>query len=162
MLRGFGIESTAAVDTGAKAQAYMKNNYIDLCIIEAVLPDMSGADLVRWIRHEQKEPKRFIPILVLSGYTQVRTISACRDAGANIVLKKPVSPQALFDRLTWMARVSRSFIEVGDYAGPDRRFRSIPPPDKTYKRDSDKSADDVADPDSNAAEDSTPQEKLSA
>jgi hypothetical protein len=36
-----------------------------------------------------------------------------------------------------VARVSRPFIEAGDYIGPDRRFRTIDPPDGTYKRDTD-------------------------
>jgi CheY-like chemotaxis protein len=158
MLRGFGIESTVAVDTGAGAEAHLKNHHTDLCIIEAVLPDMSGADLVRWIRRDQKEPARFIPILVLSGYTQIRTISACRDAGANTVLKKPVSPKALFDRITWMARVSRAFIEVEDYAGPDRRFKAVPPPDWTYKRAGDPASDNVVDLDAPLADEAALQE----
>jgi hypothetical protein len=43
----------------------------------------------------------------------------------------------LFDHLLWLARVPRPFVETNDYVGPDRRFRTIDPPDGRFKRDSD-------------------------
>jgi DNA-binding response OmpR family regulator len=137
MLRGFGMQAIISCESGAEAQEQLRTSHIDLCLVEADLPDMSGADLIRWMRREQKDPLRFVPIIVLSGYTQRRMLSANRDAGANLLLKKPLSAQAIFDRIAWVARTSRSFIETGNYVGPDRRFRQIVPPDKTYKREDD-------------------------
>ena len=136
MLRGFGMEPSALADTGAAAKNFLKHQCPDLCIVEAVLPDMTSADLIRWIR-KLKGPIRFVPTIVLTGYTQLRMISAARDGGANIIVKKPTSPKALFDHLVWIARVSRPFIESDKYIGPDRRFRTIDPPDGKFKRDSD-------------------------
>jgi hypothetical protein len=52
-----------------------------------------------------------------------------------------VSPQALFDRINWMAKVSRPFIETSSFIGPDRRIRNDTPPDGVYKRDTDVKAD---------------------
>jgi CheY-like chemotaxis protein len=136
MLRGFGLDQPGVCETGAAAIAYMQNRYVDLCVIEAVLPDMESPELIGWIRKQEKA-MRFIPIIVLTGYTQLRMVSAARDGGANNVVKKPVSAQGLFDRVTWVARVSRPFIEAGNYVGPDRRFRNIDPPDGQFKRDGD-------------------------
>jgi CheY-like chemotaxis protein len=137
MLRGFGMDPATQVADGAGAKQHLKHNVSDLILIDATLPDMSSADLIRWIRRQDKSPVRFVPIIVLTGYTQLRLITDARDAGAHNVVKKPVSPQALFDRITWVARVSRPFVEAGDYIGPDRRFRQIEPPDGQYKRDTD-------------------------
>lgn len=137
MLRGFGMESPVFADSGASAMAQMKHCCYDLCIVEAMLPDMSGAELVRWIRQMNKAPMRFMPVLVLTGYTQLRMIAETRDAGANIIAKKPISPKVLFERIAWMARVARPFIETDSYVGPDRRFRDIPPPEGNYKRETD-------------------------
>jgi two-component system chemotaxis response regulator CheY len=75
---------------------------------------------------------------VLTGYTQLRLVAGARDAGANVVVKKPLSPRTLFDHIVWVARVNRPFIETADYAGPDRRFRDRTPPDGSYKRDGDR------------------------
>jgi len=137
MLRGFGTEPAAAYDTGKAAQAHLQHHYSDLCILEAVFPDMEGAQLIRWVRRQDKSPLRFIPIIVLSSYTQHRHVTLARDAGANLVLTKPVSPQVLYDHIAWVAKVRRPFIETGAYIGPDRRFRTIEPPDGKKKRDTD-------------------------
>jgi CheY-like chemotaxis protein len=137
MLRGFGMDPAKQFENGETVKAFLKHNCPDLILVEAVLPDMPSAELINWIRKQDKGPTRFVPIIVLTGYTQMRTVAAARDAGANNVVKKPVSPQGLFDRITWVARVARPFIEAGDYVGPDRRFRQIEPPDGKYKRDTD-------------------------
>ena len=138
MLRGFEMEPPILVETGAAAKAVLAHQCPDICIVEAVLPDMSSASLIRWIR-KLKGPIRFVPTIALTGYTQLRTISAARDGGANIVVKKPVSPKALFEHMLWIARGARPFIETGNFIGPDRRFRTVEPPDGKLKRETDDS-----------------------
>ena len=54
---------------------------------------------------------RFVPIVVLSSYTQHKHVTQARDAGANLVLTKPVSPQVLFDHIALVAKAPRPFIE---------------------------------------------------
>jgi CheY-like chemotaxis protein len=137
MLRGFGMEAPAIYDSGKAAKVHLMHHYSDLCILEAVFPDMDSAELIRWIRRQDKSPLRFVPIIVLSSYTQHRHVTLARDAGANLVLTKPVSPQVLFDHIAWVAKAPRPFIETGNYIGPDRRFRTIDPPDGKNKRETD-------------------------
>ncbi|HEY2071644.1 MAG TPA: response regulator [Rhizomicrobium sp.] len=137
MLRGFGMDAPAIYDSGRAAKAHLLHHYSDLCIFEAAFPDMESAELIRWIRRQDKSPLRFVPIIVLSSYTQHRHVTLARDAGANLVLTKPVSPQVLFDHIAWVAKAPRPFIEAGAYAGPDRRFRTMDPPDGQRKRESD-------------------------
>jgi len=137
MLRGFGTEPPAIYDSGKAAQAHLQHHYSDLCILEAVFPDMEGSQLIRWIRRQDKSPLRFVPIIVLSSYTQHRHVTRARDAGANLVLTKPVSPRVLYDHIAWVAKVRRPFIETAAYIGPDRRFRTIEPPDGERKRETD-------------------------
>jgi len=142
MLRGFGMDSPLTFDTGRAAKEYLKHHHADLCIVEGVLPDMTSTALTRWIRRQEKNPFRFIPVIVLTGYTQIKNIEAARDTGANVVVKKPVSPQTLFDHISWVARTARPFIEAGGYIGPDRRFKDALPPGVTERR-----APEVADED---------------
>lgn len=136
MLRGFGMGSIQTAGDGAQAREMVMQDRPDVCFIEGALPDIEAAEMIAWIR-SQPPPLRFIPIIVLSGYTQLRMISAARDSGANLVVRKPVSPQALFDRLAWVAATQRPFIETDSFLGPDRRFQDVAPPDKKYKRDTD-------------------------
>ena len=50
---------------------------------------------------------------------------------------KPVSAQVLFDRVAWIAKTPRAYIETGDYVGPDRRFKELVPPGGVYRRETD-------------------------
>jgi DNA-binding response OmpR family regulator len=151
MLRGFGMDTPTTYENGAAAKAHLLHHYIDLCILEAVLPDMECAQLIKWIRRQDKSPLRFIPIIVLTSYTQHRHVAMARDAGANLIVKKPVSPRVLLDRIAWVAKTSRPFIETANYAGPDRRFRNLEPLDGKNKRETDFAV-------ANDAENSTDQE----
>ena len=137
MLRGFGIDTLLTASNGAEAKELIGAHNPDICFFEGALPDMTSAELTGWIRRSTANPLRFVPIIVLSGYTQMRLISDARDGGAHIVVRKPVSPQALFDRIAWVAGSSRPFIETGTYVGPDRRFHNVAPPDGKMKRESD-------------------------
>lgn len=154
-LRGFGVKHIIPCDSAAAAQEQLTQAGADLCLIEAELPDMSGADLVRAIRRLPTAPLRFVPVLMVSGYTQFRTLNTSRDAGANLILQKPISPQALFDRVFWLSKTKRAYIETADYIGPDRRFREGTPPDGAYKRSTDKTADAGAAADASAQKAST-------
>jgi CheY-like chemotaxis protein len=139
MLRGFGISTILTADKGDEAKELLAHHCPDIIFIEGALPDMTAADLVGWVRRNPNKALRFLPIIVLSGYTQIGLISSARDAGAHLVIKKPLSPQILFDRLVWVSTLDRPFIESPTYAGPDRRFDAVDPPDGMLKRDTDHS-----------------------
>jgi DNA-binding response OmpR family regulator len=141
MLRGFGMEPPVIGQKGADAMAYLQNHCVDLCVIEAMLPDMTGAEFIRWVRRPEMGAVRFMPVIVLSSYTQLRLVADARDGGAHIIVRKPLSPQGLFDRIAWVARAQRPFIDGAAYAGPDRRFRVADP--STYRP---KRAGDARDP----------------
>ena len=144
MLRGFGIEKLMVASTGQEAKEMIAGNCPDICFVEGALEDMGTADFIGWIRRQASNALRFMPVIVLSGYTQLRLIAEVRDGGAHIVIRKPVSPQTLFDRINWVARVSRPFLETPAYVGPDRRFHTTEPPDSKWKRATDVSLETEA------------------
>ena len=137
MLRGFGVTQILTADTGAEAKEILGQHCPDVCFIEAALPDMTSGELLGFIRRHSNRALRFVPVIVLSGYTQLKMISAARDAGAHLVVRKPISPQVLFDRLIWVATAERAFVEAPHFAGPDRRFHVVDPPDGQFKREND-------------------------
>jgi CheY-like chemotaxis protein len=139
MLRGFGISTIMTAANGVEAKALLAQHCPEITFIEGELPDMAAGELINWVRRNPNKALRFLPIIVLSGYTQLRLISEARDAGAHLVVRKPISPQTLFDRLVWVADFDRPFLESPTYAGPDRRFHTAPPPDNKLKRETDES-----------------------
>ena len=138
MLRGFGLDTLHVTNNGEETKALINAGHKpDIIFMEGALPDMSSAELIEWIRRTTPAPLRFVPIIVLSGYTQLRLISEARDGGAHIVVRKPIAPSTLFDRIAWVAHFGRPFLETTNYTGPDRRFHDITPPDNKWKRDGD-------------------------
>jgi len=79
ILRRFGLDNQYCVETGAEAKAHMQRITVDFFFCEAVLPDMDGLDLVRWVRRSAPVP--YIPVVVLTGYSRVDAVVGARDAG---------------------------------------------------------------------------------
>jgi len=78
MLRGFGMDSPTVVGNSVEAKEHLLKMVPDLILIAAVVHDMEASDLIRWIRPQKKANLRFLPIIVLTGYTQLHTIMASR------------------------------------------------------------------------------------
>ena len=137
ILRGFGAAEQISAGNGAEAKAVLERQRIDLLICEARLTDMRGAELIRWLRRLEDNEMRAMPIIVLTGYTERSSVAELRDAGANLVVRKPASPQALLARISWAAASPRPFVVAEGYAGPDRRFKFEGVPDGVGRRSSD-------------------------
>lgn len=123
ILRGFGLSQQVFVGDGADAKKSLGRRHYDLLITECVLPDVKGAELIRWVRRSSSDKLRLIPIILLTGYTHYSNVTGARDSGVSSVVRKPVSPAVLFDHIAWAAKSDRPFIEADEYSGPDRRFR---------------------------------------
>lgn len=136
ILRGLGFTALKLVETAKAAEAALEQDGYDLCLCDAALPDANGADFVRAVR-TRPAPLRFLPIMAMTGYAAFDQVLALRDAGAHLVMKKPASPQGLYDRLAWVAQPKRGFVESETYVGPDRRFRSLGPPGGIGRRATD-------------------------
>lgn len=123
MLHAFGARRIAVAECGSSALQRSRQEVTDLLICDATLPELDGFDLVRRIRTESDNPNRYTPVIVLTSHTQAGNIVRARDCGANIVLAKPISPKALYQRLVWITEDPRPFVIAPGYIGPDRRFR---------------------------------------
>lgn len=123
LLMGFGVERIARAQSGEEARHILTNEAVDLIICDAALSDETGYDLVRWLRRSELDPNRYVPVIVVSGHTRLSGVALARDGGANFVVAKPMSPSTLMQRILWVARGGRKFVESGDFVGPDRRFK---------------------------------------
>jgi CheY-like chemotaxis protein len=137
ILRGFGLSKHHMIDNGEDAKRVLTNNHFDLLICDALLPDMPSGGLIRWVRRQPALTLKYMPIVVLTGYTQYSQVLEMRDAGVNAVVRKPVSPNVLFDHIAWSARTERPFIETESFIGPCRRFKNAGPPGGVGRRKTD-------------------------
>jgi len=123
ILMGFGVESTMRAQSEADARQLLAANPFDLVLVDAGLGG-NGHAFVRWLRTSPLEPNRYAPVLVLSGFTPRSQVESARDCGSSFVVTKPISARTLLDRICWVGRSGRLFVEADSYCGPDRRFKN--------------------------------------
>lgn len=123
---GFGIKVRHSCSSAAEAIAVLRDHPVDLILVDCEMPGMSGYEFVRWLRRSGLEPNAFAPVIMTAAHVRRSKVSEARDCGANFLITKPFSAGVLLERIVWVARDARPFLEVGDYFGPDRRFRSDP------------------------------------
>lgn len=126
---GFGVRRLHKCLTLEEALKLTQTYEYDLIILESLLRDGDGYDFVSALRRQEDGAlNRFTPTLLLSAHTPAAKVVKARDCGANFFVAKPVSPKIVMDRIIWIAREGRQFLETDTYSGPDRRFRSDGPP----------------------------------
>ncbi len=123
VLKALGVKEVAAVATLAGALQKLETEKADIVILDLLLGEQDGLDLLRNVRREDSR-HAFLPILVLSAYTDKERVEAARDAGATEVCAKPISPAELYRKLVTMIAEPRAFVRSPGYFGPDRRRRS--------------------------------------
>ncbi len=68
-------------------------------ITDLIMPAFNGLRFIKLLR-EPQSPAKTVPIIVLSGYLTKSAATMVRDAGADEVLVKPVSPKALYQHIS--------------------------------------------------------------
>ena len=141
MLRGFGSNKVLEARSSTNVLQVLTNQKIDIMICDSRLPPHGGLPLTRAIRRKQDNANRTIPILVMTSDGRETTVKLARDAGANMVIAKPMSPGSLYDRLAWIAFNPRQFVDTPSYFGPDRRFKIEGYPGGVGRRKGDKAVE---------------------
>lgn len=127
-LLGFGIRTRFACRSAAEAISFLKETPVDLLLVDCEMPGTDGFEMVRWLRRSGLDPNAFVPVIMTAAHLRRSRAAEARDCGASFVIVKPFSAIALLERIVWVSRDQRPFLEVGDYFGPDRRFRDGSPP----------------------------------
>ena len=134
ILRGFGIRDIRACRTMDEARALTNSLQFDLVIADPSALGGQGMDFLRWLRRSEKNANRFVPIILVSGHSTSAAVMLSRDAGANFFVAKPFTPKVLLERILFIARDKRPYVDAGTYVGPDRRWKGDGPPDGTPGR----------------------------
>jgi len=79
--------------SGAEALEWLDQNGYDLLVLDIIMPEMDGFELCKRIR-KQEEFKE-IPIVFLTAKSREEDRATGLDAGANLFISKPISPEKL-------------------------------------------------------------------
>ena len=93
-IESFGCTVETA-DNGIAALKAVRNTEYALILMDCLMPDMDGLETTRQIRAlEQERPER-IPVVALTADTTAEGQAACREAGMDDYLTKPIDPVRL-------------------------------------------------------------------
>ena len=121
LLRAFGCREIYEAEDGASGLEAVEAYSPDILITDITMPIFDGIELTRMIRNPDGCRHPFLPILILSAYSEKKHVIAAREAGATEFLCKPVSAIALYRRIQNVVANPRDFIRTKSYFGPDRR-----------------------------------------
>ncbi|GAB3126945.1 response regulator [Novispirillum itersonii] len=126
VLASMGCRMIEEAADGADALKALGHFPADIALVDWHMAPMDGLDFTRVVRTSPDSPNPHLPILMLSGHTELRLVLEARDAGVHEFIAKPISAKTLQTRLQATLLSPRPFVRSGSYFGPDRRRRQVP------------------------------------
>lgn len=122
-LEAYGFHDIVTVGNGVQACKEFLVYRADLVITDWLMSPLSGIELVRSIRTAPDSPDPYVPIIMLTGYSDSQRVIEARDAGVTSFLAKPITAGLLFARVIEIIESRRPFVAIEEFFGPDRRRR---------------------------------------
>lgn len=120
LLTALGTQTPYEATEGESGLALFREKRCDLILCDLSMKPMDGLTFTRLARGPGSA-NPYVPIVMISGYTERHRVEAARDAGVTEFLAKPVTPQNLFSRIAEIIERPRPFVRCDGYFGPDRR-----------------------------------------
>lgn len=117
ILKHFNYNCSKAY-TGAEAIELLRKNQYDLALLDVELPDLSGCDIVQFI----KDSKISTTAIMLTGAGSVETAVTAMKSGAYDFLRKPINHELLIKTLGKALEHNRLKNEL---KGSEQRFRTL-------------------------------------
>lgn len=118
---GLGVRDVEEARDGETGLVSMAEFSPDLVLCDLKMEPMGGMEFVHQVRNDPENPHRLVPIIMVTAYADLETISGARDTGVNEFMAKPISASALEKRIRYVLEDPRAFVEAEQFAGPDRR-----------------------------------------
>lgn len=115
------IRVVAEASDGGQVQELLRQELIDVLVLDVSMPGLSGADLILRIHNRYPE----LPILVLSMFNEVQIAKRKLQAGASGYLTKDCDPETLVSAIRKVAQGGRA---ISPELAERIAFDSTPPP----------------------------------
>ena len=102
------------IDTGEEALELVRHYEYDIIVLDLMLPDMDGYEVVRRLRSNRTET----PIVILSGLTRPQAKVKAFGVGADDFISKPFDPTELLARMQAIVRRSKGYSQPTLRIGP--------------------------------------------
>lgn len=134
ILKSLGVQEILEAEDGTSAMETLNNYAADIVICDWNMQPMDGIEFTKLIRTSDDSPNAYVPIIMLTGHTEISRVVTARDAGVNEFLAKPVSAAKIYQRIKAILDNPRQYIRTDTYFGPNRRRRDDPKYDGEERR----------------------------
>ena len=121
LLAHLGVKTIHEAADGAAGLEAIRQYEPDLVILDWNLPMLTGAELVRMVRSPRTFPWPDVPIIMLTVHSERWRVIQAQRLGVNEFLVKPVSAQAILDRIVAIFMHPRPIVHLPNYYGPAPR-----------------------------------------
>lgn len=126
ILSSFGVRRIEEAHDCNEAMGIVASGDIDIAFVDFKLAGLDGLNFCRRIRLDPESPNRYLPIIMITAYSERRRVIDAINAGVDEFLVKPVRAVDVANRVNAVVERRRPFVQAAGYFGPDRRRRADP------------------------------------
>ena len=120
IMTAFGVKNVLGAQNGEEGFKRFCDHNPDIVISDWMMKPMDGISFARRIRNDPASPNKFVPFVLMTGFSEKRRVMQARDAGVTEFLVKPFTARDLYKRLYQIIERPRQFVRSDDFFGPDR------------------------------------------
>ena len=144
ILAGFGLRRIEDAADTSQAIGILAGGDIDIAFVDFKLGGgKDGLEFCRRIRTHPESPNTYLPIIMVTAYSERRRVIDAINAGVDEFLVKPVRAVDVANRVNAIIERRRAFVQSGSYFGPDRRRRDDPRHTGPWRRADDPGTVDI-------------------
>lgn len=137
LLLTFGIGEVLTAKNGDEGfKVFCKENP-DIVLADWMMFPTDGISLTRRIRNDALSPNHYVPIILMTGFSEKKRVVQARDSGVTEFLVKPFTARDLYKRISQIIERPRQFVRSEDFFGPDRRRKADSAFSGPYRREND-------------------------
>lgn len=121
LLLTFGVGHVIGAPDGEVGFSRFCEYNPDIIIADWMMKPMDGMTFTRLIRNDERSPNTYVPVILMTGFSEKRRVLQARDAGVTEFLVKPFDARDLYKRIAQVIERPRQFVRSSDFFGPDRR-----------------------------------------
>jgi len=125
ILHALRVRNIREAADGAGAFMELREFPADIVLCDMHMQPLDGIEFTRLVRNAKDSPSIYVPIIMMTGYTERHRVVEARDAGVTEFLAKPLSAKGLYERLIEVIERPRPFVRTPTFFGPDRRRKQV-------------------------------------
>jgi CheY-like chemotaxis protein len=83
------------------------------------MTDGAGIELLKMIRRSPNSPNPFLPVMMVTAFSEEQRVYSALREGATCYLKKPISAASFYQKFMFCLEDRREFEQTENYFGPE-------------------------------------------